>query len=447
MPNRIILKRSSVATKAPAAADLSAGELAINLADRRLFSKDTGGSVISVTVDATHITSGTVSSARLSGSYGIDISGNAATVTNGVYTTGNQSVSGVKTFVDAAYFNNGYTEFRTAIVGDGIYLKNASSQTVLGLFVANSRANLSCGSGSVNGFNFSTSATSGAWLIGNDGAASISTTASGNSLSVSNSLSGYSGVLLQLSQTTSNSGNYYNYTFIRCSDNYQGQVFYVNSTGYTYAQQFYSPNATAGILYTLGTYLQTSVMWYWNGSYYVYDQSNRFYISSGSSQIYIGTTSGVGSTTYFYNTKYFYNTTYFWDYQYFYGYNYFYGSYTYFGSNGFTCDGTANLYNAQYSQYYYGNWSGTVYLNFGGQRQVWFNGLGGDVTFGNTSNKTTGRRLEVILQPGGTARNLYFPGWTWVGTAPTSIAANKTAVLTLWCVGANEADVIAQYFV
>jgi len=65
MPNRIILKRSSVAAKVPLAADLSAGELAINLADKRLFSKDGAGNVINVTVDATHVTSGTLPAARL----------------------------------------------------------------------------------------------------------------------------------------------------------------------------------------------------------------------------------------------------------------------------------------------------------------------------------------------------------------------------------------------
>ena len=60
MPNRIILKRSSVSAKVPLASDLSAGELAINLADKRLFSKDGAGNVINVTVDAGHITSGSL---------------------------------------------------------------------------------------------------------------------------------------------------------------------------------------------------------------------------------------------------------------------------------------------------------------------------------------------------------------------------------------------------
>lgn len=48
MANRIIPKRSSVAAKIPLAADLSVGELAVNLADGVLYSKDAGGNIISL---------------------------------------------------------------------------------------------------------------------------------------------------------------------------------------------------------------------------------------------------------------------------------------------------------------------------------------------------------------------------------------------------------------
>jgi hypothetical protein len=46
MPNRIIPKKSSVAGKAPAAGDLIQGELATNLADKKLYSKDSTGAVV-----------------------------------------------------------------------------------------------------------------------------------------------------------------------------------------------------------------------------------------------------------------------------------------------------------------------------------------------------------------------------------------------------------------
>jgi len=44
-----------------------------------------------------------------SGNWGINITGNAATVTNGVYTTGAQTIAGAKAFSDTTTFNNGIT--------------------------------------------------------------------------------------------------------------------------------------------------------------------------------------------------------------------------------------------------------------------------------------------------------------------------------------------------
>lgn len=46
MANKIILKKSSVAAKVPLATDLEVGEIAVNLADKKLYSKDAGGTVI-----------------------------------------------------------------------------------------------------------------------------------------------------------------------------------------------------------------------------------------------------------------------------------------------------------------------------------------------------------------------------------------------------------------
>lgn len=48
MANKIILKKSSVANKVPLATDLEVGELAVNLADAKLYSKNASGTVISV---------------------------------------------------------------------------------------------------------------------------------------------------------------------------------------------------------------------------------------------------------------------------------------------------------------------------------------------------------------------------------------------------------------
>ena len=48
MANKIILKKSSVAGKVPLATDLDVGEVALNLTDKLLYSKDAGGTVISI---------------------------------------------------------------------------------------------------------------------------------------------------------------------------------------------------------------------------------------------------------------------------------------------------------------------------------------------------------------------------------------------------------------
>lgn len=51
MANQIILKKSSVGGKAPLAGDLQTGEIAINLADKLLYSKDASGTVFNVKAD------------------------------------------------------------------------------------------------------------------------------------------------------------------------------------------------------------------------------------------------------------------------------------------------------------------------------------------------------------------------------------------------------------
>ncbi len=148
MPNRIIIKRSSVAGKTPLAADLSAGELAINLNDKRLFSKDGSGNIVNITVDASHVTtgtlpvarvsglaasattdatnagnisSGTLPSARLSGTYSISISGSASQFSSESQVSyGREKWESVTVGGDAntyypVVFSNGYEDWRLFI--------------------------------------------------------------------------------------------------------------------------------------------------------------------------------------------------------------------------------------------------------------------------------------------------------------------------------------------
>ena len=65
MANKIILKKTSTASKVPLPADLDVGEIAINLADQTLYSKNASGTVILVGSGAGG--SGTVTSVNVSG--------------------------------------------------------------------------------------------------------------------------------------------------------------------------------------------------------------------------------------------------------------------------------------------------------------------------------------------------------------------------------------------
>jgi len=74
--------------------------------------------------------------------------------------------------------------------------------------------------------------------------------------------------------------------------------------------------------------------------------------------------------------------------------------------------------------------------------------LTGNVNF-SASGMGFGNFLVLRISCDGTLRNLTWPaGWKFVGAAaPASIAANKTALLHLWCFGINDADVVARYIV
>jgi hypothetical protein len=90
----------------------------------------------------------------------------------------------------------------------------------------------------------------------------------------------------------------------------------------------------------------------------------------------------------------------------------------------------------------------TVTLDFNHADAIRTLDLTGDVTFAAVSNKAATKQKVVIITAGASTRNLTFPAWTFIGAAaPTSIAANKTAVLSLYCSGTTEASIIATYSV
>lgn len=72
--------------------------------------------------------------------------------------------------------------------------------------------------------------------------------------------------------------------------------------------------------------------------------------------------------------------------------------------------------------------------------------LSGNVTL-TTSNKVAGREKIIRLIAGAADRTLSFPaGWKWIGnTMPATIVNGKTAILSLYCFGPNDTDIIATY--
>jgi hypothetical protein len=71
--------------------------------------------------------------------------------------------------------------------------------------------------------------------------------------------------------------------------------------------------------------------------------------------------------------------------------------------------------------------------------------LTGNITF-TASNKSAGQTLTIKLVAGESNRNLTFPSWTFVGAvAPTSLAANKVAVLSVTYFDETDSAAIAAY--
>jgi hypothetical protein len=82
-------------------------------------------------------------------------------------------------------------------------------------------------------------------------------------------------------------------------------------------------------------------------------------------------------------------------------------------------------------------------LAAGGMRTIT---LTGDVTF-TTSNRAAERTVTLRIIGDSSERTLTFPSWVFVGTEPATIAADKTAILTLTAFGTADTDIIAAYAV
>ena len=73
--------------------------------------------------------------------------------------------------------------------------------------------------------------------------------------------------------------------------------------------------------------------------------------------------------------------------------------------------------------------------------------LAGGLTL-TSSNRAAGRSVTLRLLPGAAARTLAFPaGWVFLGTTPTTLAASKTAVLSVTFFGTADTDAVCAYAV
>lgn len=70
--------------------------------------------------------------------------------------------------------------------------------------------------------------------------------------------------------------------------------------------------------------------------------------------------------------------------------------------------------------------------------------LTGNTTF-TGSGYAQGRKYILIVTGDSSTRTLSWPGWTWMGTAPTSLDSGKVLTVELLCSGSAAANVIARY--
>jgi hypothetical protein len=89
--------------------------------------------------------------------------------------------------------------------------------------------------------------------------------------------------------------------------------------------------------------------------------------------------------------------------------------------------------------------SGTINLDFSGDGFRTQSALTGNVSY-TGSSYAVGRSVTIRVINGSTTRNLSFPvNWVFLGIRPLSIAANKTAILTVTSFGTTEADCVAAW--
>lgn len=145
MASTILLKRSSTASIVPAAGSLQAGELAVNLADQKLYSKTAGGTVVQVgfgnltsamvttalgftPYNSTNPSGYITASGSITGSSG-SCTGNAATATR--WATGRTiALTGDVTGTSAAFDGSAALSFAATLANSGVTAGTYTKVTV-----------------------------------------------------------------------------------------------------------------------------------------------------------------------------------------------------------------------------------------------------------------------------------------------------------------------------
>jgi hypothetical protein len=131
MANKIILKKTSTASKVPLSTDLEVGEIAVNLADQKLYSKDASGTVIVVGQGVGG--SGTVTSVGITPSTGVTVSGSPVTTSGNITVGLSTKLTAIENLSGAGFITqngSGAIAGRTIQAGTGISVAhgNGSSQ-------------------------------------------------------------------------------------------------------------------------------------------------------------------------------------------------------------------------------------------------------------------------------------------------------------------------------
>lgn len=137
MSNQITLKKSSVASKVPAAADLAYGELALNYADGNLFFKNSSNTVTAIASTQFVSVTGNVTGGNINATQTISAVGNVVATNffaTGIFYGDGSGLTGIST--TGGYFNSTLTSFPSGNYGSGEpYVQQGATEDPFGVTI------------------------------------------------------------------------------------------------------------------------------------------------------------------------------------------------------------------------------------------------------------------------------------------------------------------------